>query len=180
MFSRLSSAGYLSRSMPPAGESGERTPPAGAVGGTGIPGPSALEPGSNEQPAADPSHSPPAFGGAGGWGLGVCTQGRGMLCTHTRGGGEGGGAGTWVGTSVTVCLLCAICFKQTGLSRGTGEGAGGAWSRAALGTLLSCGTGRRPPPYLKTSQKCHLPPLQYFAFVFVVVDLFLTQFTIYS
>lgn len=106
-----------------------------------------------------PPTAPPAFGGAGGWGLGVCTQGRGMLCTHTRGGGEGGGAGTWVGTSVTVCLLCAICFKQTGLSRGT---------------------GRRPLPYLKTSQKCHLPPLQYFAFVFVVVDLFLTQFTIYS
>lgn len=27
--------------------------------------------------------------------------------------------GTWVGTNVTVCLLCAIWFKQTGLSCGT-------------------------------------------------------------
>lgn len=164
--------------MPPAGESGERTPPAGAVGGTGIPGPSALEPGSNEQPAADPSHSPSSLWGGRGLGAGGLHPGAGnALHTYQRGRG-GGRSGDMGGDQRDrVFTLCHLLQADRAFSWDWG---GGAWSRAALRTLLSCGTGRRPLPYLKTSQKCHLPPLQYFAFVFVVVDLFLTQFTIYS
>lgn len=85
--------------------------------------------------------------------------------------------GTWVGTVVTVSTLCHLLQADRAFS--WDWGGGGAWSRAALRTLLSCDTGRWPLPYLKTSQKCLFAPLYFLAFIFVVVYLF-TFSTIYS